>query len=149
MSKAIAAVTALLSGMAVLLVGNGLLMILLPIRAELEGFDTRTIGLLGSSYFLGFFVGCYFVPGIIRRIGQIRAFAAFASLASALTLLHGLFIDPLFWIVVRVITGFAFAGLYMAIESWLHARAPNEMRGSVFSLYMVINLSALALGQQF
>ena len=70
-----------------------------------------------------------------------------ASIASAAALAHLLIIDPLAWSVFRAVTGFCFAGLYMAIESWLNATTANKVRGEVFSVYMAVNLLALSLGQ--
>ena len=40
-----------------------------------------------------------------------------------------------------------FAVLYMIIESWLNEKSDNQNRGLVFSLYTIINLLALTLGQ--
>jgi MFS family permease len=46
-----------------------------------------------------------------------------------------------------MLSGFCFAGLYMVIESWLNESAENSNRGQIFSTYMVINLTAVTLGQ--
>ncbi|MGD2160285.1 MAG: MFS transporter, partial [Gammaproteobacteria bacterium] len=48
---------------------------------------------------------------------------------------------------LRIITGTCMVGLYMVIESWLNAMAPNEQRGRFFAVYMMITLLAMALGQ--
>ena len=74
-------------------------------------------------------------------------FAALASLASAAALLHAVFISPLTWVVLRIITGFCIAGLFVVSESWLNHSSTNENRGSVLSIYMVVSLGAGALGQ--
>ena len=36
-------------------------------------------------------------------------------------------------------TGFCFAGLYAAIESWMHDKAENVVRGRVLALYQIIH----------
>ena len=69
------ALTALLVGVALLLMGSGLLGTLLAVRGGLEGFGDQTLGLIMSGYFVGFFLGTYLAPGLIQRIGHIRAFA--------------------------------------------------------------------------
>jgi MFS family permease len=38
-------------------------------------------------------------------------------------------------------------GLYMVVESWLNALAPNSKRGKIFAAYMATTLGALAFGQ--
>lgn len=147
MAAALVPVTALLLSVALLLMGNGLLGTLLPVRAELESFSTFNIGILGSSYYLGFIAGCYLGPYLVLRVGHIRAFTAMVSLASAAALAHALILNPLMWWSFRVVTGFCFAVLYMVIESWLNEKSTNENRGFVFSVYTIINLTVITIGQ--
>jgi MFS family permease len=143
----LAPVSALLLSVVFLLMGNGLQGTLLPVRAQLELFSTTDIGILGSFYFTGFAAGCYFGPYVVRRVGHIRAFAAMVSLASTVALVHALVLVPALWWPIRAITGFCFAVLYMVIESWLNEKSTNETRGLVFSVYTIINLIMLTIGQ--
>ena len=147
MTKAIAPVSALLLSVAILLMGNGLQGTLLPVRAQIESFSAYDIGILGSAYFLGFAAGCLLGPFMVRRVGHIRAFTAMVSIASTTALAHAVLIDPYAWWPLRAVTGFCFAVLYMIIESWLNERATNENRGFVFSVYTIINLTVLTIGQ--
>lgn len=147
MPAALISVGALLLGAAILLLGNGLIGILLPVRATLEQFATTSIGLIASGYSAGFVLGCLAVPHIVRRVGHIRTFAVMAAIAAAVVQLMALLIEPLAWILLRMITGVAFAGLYMVIESWLNERASNTNRGQLFAAYMVIQLGAITAGQ--
>jgi MFS family permease len=64
-----------------------------------------------------------------------------------IALLTGLLVDPIIWIVLRVVTGFAIAASFMIIESWLNERATNETRGLIFSLYMTVTYIAIVAGQ--
>jgi len=139
--------TALLTGVALLLTGSGLLGTLLAVRGGEAGFGAGALGLVMSGYFAGFFLGTFFAPSLIGRIGHIRAFAFFAALAAIAVLLHPLWINPVGWGLLRVVTGIALVGLYTVIESWLNAEPDPRLRSRAFSLYMVVNLSALALGQ--
>jgi MFS family permease len=148
MIRALASVAALLLGVAILLTGQGLQGVLLPVRASLESFSTVAIGVIGATYFLGFTAGCWMGPDLIRRAGHVRVFAAMTALASAAPLLHGLWINLWSWGLLRVISGFCFAVLYVVIESWLNERATNENRGQIFSAYILINMTVLAVGQQ-
>ena len=141
-------ITALLSGVALLLLGTGLLNTVLALRGDLEGYTAGSIGLIMSGYFLGFFVGTFIALPLIQRIGHIRCFALCAALASCSTLSHALLVNPVAWFGLRVLTGTMLVILYTVIESWLNAQTPPEQRGRVFAIYMVVNLLALAAAQQ-
>lgn len=140
--------SSLLSGVALLLLGNGLLNTLLTLRGVNEGYSTSMLGLIMSGYFVGYLLGTWTTVPVIRRIGHIRSFALFAALAASMALLHVLLVDPWAWLGLRVLYGVGLIGLYMVIESWLNAVVSNEQRGQVFAVYMVVNLGALALAQQ-
>lgn len=148
MIRAIASITALLVGVAILLTGQGLQGTLLPVRAAMENFSTVAIGAFGAAYFFGFTVGSWRGARLVQRVGHVRVFAAMTALASASPLLHGLWIDMWSWCLLRFLSGFCFAILYVVIESWLNKTSTNENRGSVFSIYVLINMTMLAAGQQ-
>lgn len=144
---AIIAVYTLLIGVAIILAGNGLLGTLLGVRGTMEAFPSGMLGLIMAAYFAGFIVGTFWVPRGIRRVGHIRMFAALASMASVIALLHGLLVHPLPWLMLRVASGFCIVGLYIAIESWLNEQVGNEQRGYLFSVYMTTTLIGLGIGQ--
>lgn len=120
---------------------------LLGVRGTLEGFASLEIALLLTAYYVGFISGCRRVPKIIQDVGHIRAFTAFASIASAAAICHALYVESWFWVVTRVMTGFCFAGLQMIIESWLNERATNENRGQVLSVYRITDLASATFFQ--
>jgi len=146
--RAISSVAALLFGTAILLTGQGLQGTLIPVRATLENFSTISIGLIGATYFLGFTYGCWKGAVLIRGVGHVRVFTAMTAIASATPLFHGLWVDPWVWGLLRFVSGFCFAILYLVIESWLNERSTNENRASVFSAYVLINMTVLGVGQQ-
>jgi MFS family permease len=148
MIRILSSVAPLLLGVAILLTGQGLQGTLLPVRANLEGFSTLSIGLMGGAYFFGFTLGCLRGSTLLRRVGHIRVFAAMTAAASAVPLLHGLWVETWLWWLLRFVTGYCFAVLYVVIESWLNEQATNETRGMVFSAYTLITLTVLAVGQQ-
>jgi MFS family permease len=137
----------LLSGVCMLVLGVSLLFSVLGLRAGLAEFSTVVTGLVMSAYFAGFVIGTLSCPLLIRRVGHIRAFAAMASLASTIPILHALWINPWYWALLRLITGACLVGLYIAVESWLNALAPRDQRGKVFALYMTVSCVSMALGQ--
>lgn len=144
----IAPISSLLSGVALLLLGNGLLNTLLTLRGVAEGYSTGMLGLIMSGYFVGFLLGTWLAIPLVRRVGHIRAFAFCAALAAIAALLHVLLVDPWIWLGLRVLYGLGLVSLYMVIESWLNAQVPNDQRGQVFAVYMAVNLGALAAAQQ-
>lgn len=144
---ALGPVAALLLSTAALLMGNGLQGTLIPVRGNIEQFGSFELGLLGTGYFAGFTLGCVFGPWLLRRGGHIRTYMAMASVASVIALLHALVLEPMLWSLFRGVTGFCFAVLYVVIESWLNEKAPNDQRGTIFSIYSVINLTVITVGQ--
>ncbi|HSG90274.1 MAG TPA: MFS transporter [Pseudomonadales bacterium] len=148
MRRLLLPIAALLLSDAFLLVGHGLQLTLLPLRANLEGFTDAEVGFTGSAYFVGFVVGCILTPHAVQRAGHIRSFAVLASGFSALVLMFSLLPNFWFWLALRAFTGACIAGLYMIIESWLNERATRETRGTVLSVYTIINLSMIVAGQQ-
>ena len=140
-------VGALLISAAILLAGGGLLGTLVSVRAQIEGFPLPVIGLMMSAYYLGFVVGCFATPYVVARVGHIRSFGAFAALTAAASLCYVLVLNIPLWILLRLITGFCFAALYMIIESWINEKSTNETRGQVLSIYRMVDLVAITLGQ--
>ncbi len=137
----------LLVGTAVLLLGQGLLVTLLPVRAAIEGFSTTWIGYMGGAYSGGFAIGCMLGPRLVRKVGHIRAFAGFAAMAAAGSLVYQLLPTPVMWLTIRGLTGICFAVLFMVIESWLNEQSSNENRGKVLSLYIIV-MNVTTMGGQ-
>ena len=147
LGAAIGSTWALLLGFGILMLGDGLQGTLLAVRADQEGFSTTTTGLVMSSFYVGFLCGSIMAPRVMVQVGHVRVFAALAALASASILVHAVFVQVQIWIVLRFISGFCFAGLYVVAESWLNDRATNETRGKLLSLYMVVTYTGVAIGQ--
>lgn len=134
-------------GMLFLMVSNGLLATLLTLRASGLGFSESAIGLMQSAYPVGSLLGCLVAPRLVAQVGHVRVFAAMASIASTAALLHVVTFDPWSWAAMRMLAGFCFAGLYVVAESWLNGRATNDTRGSLLSIYFVIQTGGAAAGQ--
>lgn len=146
---AIAATWVLLAGLALLNLGDGLQATLLGVRASLESFETTATGLLMSAFYVGFLGGSILTPRLVAKVGHIRVFGALASVASAAALIHAIFVSPVAWSGLRLVSGFCFAGLYIVAESWLNERATNQTRGQLLSIYMLVTYGGLAVGQLF
>lgn len=149
MRATILSVASLLLSFSILCLGHGLHNTLLGLRATWESFPDWVMGVMMSSYFLGFILGTMLCARLIPAIGQIRTFAAFASLASVVSLFHSLFVSEMTWTILRLIYGVCIAGLYMVIESWLNALATRKNRGQILAIYMTISFLSLSMGQLF
>ncbi len=147
MQRNLRPIASLLLGVALLLGAHGLQTTLIPLRAAAEGFGSFEIGVIGSSYYLGFVAGCLLAPYAILSAGHIRAFAALVALAAAVALAYVLATNVYAWVIFRLINGFCLAGFYLVIESWLNDRASNETRGFIMSSYVMVNFAAFTVGQ--
>lgn len=137
----------LLGGLGILLAGVGMLGTLLGVRAAAAAFGDLEIGLIMAGYYAGYIVGTIIVPRLIRNVGHVRCFAAFAALSAAASLGFGLLVDPVVWFILRVLSGVCVVGIYMVVESWLNEQSAGPSRGRIFSVYMMSTLIALGGGQ--
>lgn len=138
---------ALLLGMFMLMVGNGMQGTLLGVRGEIEGFGTLSMSVIMSAYFLGFLAGSRMAPEMIRRVGHVRVFAALGSGVSAALILYPAVTEPWAWIGLRVLIGLCFSGVYVTAESWLNNAATNETRGKALSIYMIVQMGGIVVAQ--
>ena len=138
---------ALLVGLMFLMMGNGIQGTLLGVRGALEGFSTDQMALVMSGYFGGFLLGSQLVPGLIRKVGHVRVFAALASMASACLILYPLLPVTAVWIALRVMVGFCFCGVYIVAESWLNSTTANAQRGQAMSLYIFAQMTGIVAAQ--
>jgi MFS family permease len=138
---------ALFLGSALLMFGGGLQGLLLSVRGAEEEFSLLALGLIGTGWSVGFVAGSIMVPMIVRKVGHIRAYSVMAAIGTITILLNLLWINDIGWIVLRALSGFCFAGAAMIVESWLNEVADNKSRGTIFSIYVTINLTASTVGQ--
>ena len=128
---------ALFLGMGLIMLAHGYQGSLLGVRAVQEEFSLISTGFMLSGYYVGYFIGAKTIPTFILRVGHIRVFAAFASMASIVILMHSILIHPFTWFILRVITGISMVSIYTIAESWLNDRSSNKNRGSVLSIHKV------------
>ena len=137
---------ALFLGIGIIMIAHGLQMQVMGIRSVNENFNLITTGIFMSGYFVGYFIGSQTTPKLVQKVGHIRVFAAFASLASLSALLAAVYVNPVMWTFSRFITGISLVSCYIVAESWLNDRATNKNRGQLLSAYMIILFGGLALG---
>lgn len=138
---------ALLLGMLLLMIGNGLQGSLLGVRGAAAGFSAGTMSIVMAGYFAGFLLASRTVPGMIRRVGHVRVFAALGSFVSAVLILFPAVQDPIAWTLGRLVLGYCFCGVYVTAESWLNNAADNETRGQTLSAYMIVQMAGIIVSQ--
>ena len=84
---------ALFTGMGLIMLAHGFQVSLLGVRAVHESFSITATGFMLTGYFVGYFIGARTVPILVSRVGHIRVFAAFASIASIVVLVHSIIIS--------------------------------------------------------
>jgi MFS family permease len=138
---------ALLLGLGLLMLGNGMQGTLLGIRGAIEDFSTFQMSIVMSCYFVGFLFGSRMAPEMIRRVGHVRVFAALGSMISAVLILYAAAPDWMVWAALRVLIGFSFSGVYITAESWLNNASTNETRGQALSLYLIVQMVGIIAAQ--
>ncbi|MEM9330423.1 MAG: MFS transporter [Pseudomonadota bacterium] len=145
--RLVISLSALLISVLFVQVGSGSLGPLDALSGLELNFSSTAIGYLGSAHFAGFFLGCVLSPYIVVRSGHARAFAVMAAISAIAILLHPVLEEAWFWMILRVGSGFAVAGAYTVIESWLQSKLDNNNRGRVFSIYRMVDMTGTLLSQ--
>ncbi|MEQ9812595.1 MAG: MFS transporter [Azospirillaceae bacterium] len=149
MRNALVSIAALITSLGVLLAGNSLQFVVLGLRATAEDFSFAIIGAMTAAYYIGYALGSLRAPHIVARIGHIRTFVAAGSIISAVVLAHALWVQPVFWVLLRLITGLCFAGLATVAESWVNGKATRENRGRLLAIFSVVAIGGYAVGPVF
>ncbi len=139
----------LLLGTALLILGQGLLLAVVPLSMNDRGFSAQTASLVGAAYFAGFMTGVWRGENIIQAVGHIRAYGGLIALVIVAVLLLPFFPTPAGWGTLRFVHGFAAGGAFLAIEAWLNGGTEDAWRGRVLAIYMVISLGGLGSGPFF
>ncbi|MBA6390516.1 MFS transporter [Colwellia sp. BRX10-3] len=133
----------------ILLLGIGLINVLLPVRMNLDGLSTESIGIVLSLYYVGLLIGALYSTSLIKRAGHIRMFAGCVSLGAVSILICSLYSEAVLWGSMRIVMGFCIACAFTAMESWLSDSSSKETRGQVLAIYNAVVLAGLFGGQFF
>ncbi len=139
-------VATVMAAMIFLQVAAGSLHVALPLAMDAADWSAVAIGAVVASYAAGFMAGAWTAPWVIRTIGHIRAYAAYAGGGAAVTLMLALGSDFAFWTLVRFGFGMCAAGIFAVSESWIADATPSERRGAVISVYQILGRAGLIAG---
>ena len=134
MSSQIRSLLPLILGAGIFGLGTTLLAFAMQVRAQNVGGEGLA-GLAFALYYAGFFIGVLSSRRTIRRVGQIRAYAAYATVVSIVAIAPNLLELAALDLVLRFLTGICFAGAFTAVDSWLNDGADEESRGRILGIY--------------
>ncbi len=146
MWQAVRLVAQVLLGVALFEIALSGLWPLVSLQLEQHRVGTEVTSIVGAAYYAGFVLGTLTCFPIIDRAGHIRAFSVFAVFAVNATLLHVVIQGPLAWAILRAIIGYALAGVFTIVESWLNDKATKQTRGRIFALYTMIAWGVSGIG---
>lgn len=126
---------------------HGLQLTLVAVRGASHGFSVTLIGVLSAVYSLGFAVGCLWATRLFGRFSHGQIFKILVTVAAAVAAMMALTADPHIWIGLRLVSGFAYAGLLALIEGYINANAANSHRAQILSIYRFVTLGAVAAAQ--
>lgn len=128
---------------------GGLTGILTPLGLEQLGLGPTLIGAVAALHAAGFMFGAWSAPRALSLFGNIRLYSAGAGLSAAGILMLPLFPEPVFWALIRILQGIAFAYMFTSIESWMGEAVPARSRGHVMGVYHTAAKLALMAGPFF
>ena len=145
--NAIVKISSLFVAIAFLAIGYGMMMTYIGVFLKEKGSSDLVIGAINAAFFAGAILSSIFSQKIISTIGHIRSFSVFAGLMVVTFLLHSIYLNELFWAILRFISGFAYYALLIILESWLNEKSENESRGQTLAIYSITFYLATAIGQ--
>ena len=137
---------ALFSGFGLIMIAHTLQGTLLNINSVFFNFSDFESGCVFTGCYIGYLFSFIKCTELSKNVGRIRVFVAFSSLGSIAILLHWIFVDPVLWLIFRMITGFSYAAIYIVCESWLNDRADNQTRGQLIGFYMIVLYISTSIG---
>ena len=130
-----------------LMIGTGLFGTLVPLRLKDLGFEEVFIGFITSFFYLGMLSGSFQAVRFLVRAGHLITFTLCALALAVSCILLGISDNVALWLIGRFVSGYALAGLYISIESWLLGATTHQTRGKYLSAYMMILYGGTAASQ--
>jgi hypothetical protein len=106
MLQALSGVWALLVGIVLIMLGNGMHFTLTGLSGGIEWVSAAELAVVRPGYFLGFLSGARFTPVLIKRVGHVRDLAVLGSFMSAGLMAFTLLAEPWAWTLLRALVGF-------------------------------------------
>lgn len=135
------------AGLSLFALASGYLMSLIPLSLTFFELNTSLAPLLASIFYLGLLLGAPCIAPIVARIGHSKAFILFLNILLCSVVAMILIPQSGVWLTSRLVAGFAVAGVFVVVESWLLMADTQKQRAKRLGLYMTALYGGTAIGQ--
>lgn len=135
------------AGLSFFAVASGFLMSLIPLSLSSFGLDESLVPWLASIFYFGLLIGATCIESVVAKTGHRIAFILFLALLIATIVLMLCMPNATTWLLARFVAGFAVAGIFVVVESWLLMADSAKQRAKRLGLYMTSLYGGSALGQ--
>lgn len=135
------------AGLSLFALASGYLMSLIPLSLTFFELNTSLAPLLASIFYLGLLLGAPCIAPIVARIGHSKAFILFLNILLCSVVAMILIPQSGVWLASRLVAGFAVAGVFVVVESWLLMVDTQKQRAKRLGLYMTALYGGTAIGQ--
>jgi len=139
----------LLISLVVLIMGNSFFITFVSLRLDLAGTSSEMIGIITASFYTGMLLASFLAPSWIRRLGHLRVWILLCGVNGLLILFHALWVDAIYWLLLRFFSGIMLGGVFVVIESWFLLLCPSRQRSLTLAIYVLAYYFATAIGQLF
>ena len=126
---------------------NGGLFPLIAIALAQSGVDELRIGWIASAYYAGAFLAALTFAPVVRLIGYRVSMLLIAVVGAASAAAAVLPLPLIGWIAVRMAFGYAAAGVYVVIDSWLGNLSGLANRGRMLGINEGLRTGLASAGQ--
>lgn len=126
---------------------QGLSYPLLALLLEQAGAPEWEIGVNAAMMPMGMVVAGAGGPPLVRLLGaRVVGMSGFCLAALCLLAIKAVEADPMLWLPLRFVMGFALACIFVVTDTWINELTPDASRGRVLGLYSALLSVGFAIG---
>ena len=110
------------------------------------GVSATGVGLNHTMAAVAMVATSLFLPRVLARVGVVPLMLGSITALALSMLLIPLWQSPWWWAVLRLVWGVTATALFFASEFWLISSTPDEIRGRIVGLYVLILSASYMLG---
>jgi MFS family permease len=126
---------------------NGALFPLIALALAQSGVDELHIGWIASAYYAGAFLAALTFAPVVQLIGYRWSMLLIAVVGAASAAAAVLPLPFWGWIAVRALFGYAAAGVYVVIDSWIGNLSGRQNRGRMLGINEGLRTALASAGQ--
>jgi len=128
------------------MMSNGFGITVMPVRAAAAHMAHSVLGVIGSIYFAGMFIGYFVGPHLVTRLGY-----RLAGTLMIVVMVPGLLVlfsdQTVLWMGGRFFAGLGIGVSYVIAESWVAGRAHFSIRMTALSIYVSATMLGMMAAQ--